>query len=102
MPRESDPPSHLALLGLLAPRPLHGYELHQEFSRELGRVWRIGLSQLYAQLKQLEEAGLLTAQTEPQANRPARKVYQLTAQGRLAFFEWLRQPTPYEIGRAHV
>ena len=95
MPRDSDLPSNRALLGLLTVRPQHGYELYQEFNRELGRVWRIGLSQLYAQLKQLEEAGLVTAQIEPQPNRPARKVYHLTSDGRQAFLEWLHQPTPY-------
>jgi DNA-binding PadR family transcriptional regulator len=75
--------------------PKHGYELHQEFSHNLGRVWEIGLSQLYAQLKLLEEAGLLTAQTEPQANRPPRKVYHLTPEGQEVFSDWVHQPTPY-------
>ncbi|MGD2207106.1 MAG: PadR family transcriptional regulator, partial [Anaerolineae bacterium] len=73
------------LLGLLMSKPSHGYELHQEFSRELGRVWRIGLSQLYAQLKQMAESGLVTVETELQANRPSRKVYHLTSQGKRAF-----------------
>lgn len=94
MPREATLPSNLALLGLLMARPQHGYELYQEFNRELGRVWRIGLSQLYAQLKQLEEGGLVTTKVEPQSNRPARKVYRLTSTGRKAFLDWLRQPTP--------
>lgn len=98
MPRDADLPSNLVLLGLLMARPQHGYELYQEFNRELGRVWRIGLSQLYAQLKQLEEAGLVTTQVESQSNRPARKVYHLTPAGRAAFLEWLNQPTPY-LGR---
>lgn len=83
------------LLGLLMQGPSHGYELHQELSRELGRVWRIGLSQLYAQLKQLEEAGLVAVQVEPQPNRPARKVYHLTAEGKQVFMDWVQQPTPY-------
>jgi len=95
MPRELDASPQPALLGLLMSQPKHGYELHQEFSRELGRVWQIGLSQLYAQLKQLEEAGLVTAQTEPQPNRPPRKVYHLTPEGRAVFMDWIRQPTPY-------
>jgi DNA-binding PadR family transcriptional regulator len=91
-----DPPSpQPVLLGLLMSAPKHGYELYQEFSRELGREWQLGLSKLYAQLKQLEEAGLITSQTELQANRPARKVYHLTPKGRAAFFDWLQQPTPY-------
>jgi PadR family transcriptional regulator AphA len=84
-----------ALLGLLMTEPKHGYELHQEFSNSLGRVWQIGLSQLYAQLKQLEEAGLVTVQTELQPNRPPRKVYHLTSQGREVFLDWVHQPTPY-------
>ena len=84
-----------ALLGLLIPRPKHGYELYQEFSRELRSVWQIGRSQLYAQLKQMEEASLVTIQTEPQPSRPPRKVYHLTTKGREVFAEWVHKPTPY-------
>jgi len=75
--------------------PCHAYGLHQAFERELGRVWRLGRSKLYAQLKQLAQAGQVTAQTEVQANRPPRQVYQLTPAGREAFLEWLHQPTPH-------
>ena len=95
MPRGTTASLQPALLGLLMIEPKHGYELHQEFNHNLGRVWDIGLSQLYAQLKLLEESGLLTAQTEPQSNRPPRKVYHLTSEGRDAFLEWVRRPTPY-------
>jgi DNA-binding PadR family transcriptional regulator len=79
----------------LLSEPKHGYELYQEFSRELGRVWRVGQSQLYAQLKLLAESGLVSVRIEEQPNRPARKVYALTPQGRAAFEEWVHQPTPY-------
>jgi PadR family transcriptional regulator, regulatory protein AphA len=95
MPRDPDISPQPILLGLLMSRPQHGYELYQEFIRELGRIWQIGLSQLYAQLKHLEEAGLVAAETEPQPNRPARKVYHLTAEGREVFRDWVHQPTPY-------
>jgi len=74
-------------------QPRHGYELYQELSRELGWVWRIGLSQLYAQLKQLEADGLVTARAELQATRPSRKVYHLTPVGQEAFLDWLHQPS---------
>lgn len=95
MPREVDASPQPVLLGLLMAEPRHGYDLYQEFSRELGRVWDLGLSNLYAQLKQLEEAGLVEARTELQPSRPARKVYHLTPEGRAVFLEWVRQPTPY-------
>jgi DNA-binding PadR family transcriptional regulator len=95
MPRDDTISPQPVLLGLLMSQPRHGYELYQDFCRDLGRVWRVGLSQLYAQLKLLEQAGLVMAQTEPQPNRPARKVYRLTAEGREVFLDWLHQPTPY-------
>lgn len=95
MPFTTDVSPQPAMLGLLMPGPQHGYELHQTFERELGRVWRVGRSQLYAQLKRMETAGLVAAQTETQPNRPPRKVYHLTPAGREAFLEWVHQPTPH-------
>jgi DNA-binding PadR family transcriptional regulator len=93
MARETDISPQPALLGLLMSEPQHGYELYQEFDRELGRVWQIGLSQLYAQLKQLEAADLVASTIEPQLNRPPRKVYHLTGEGREVFLDWVQQPT---------
>ncbi len=95
MARERDASAQAILLGLLLLQPRHGYELYQELSSELGRVWHIGLSQVYAQLKELEEAGLLGIEVAPQANRPPRRVYHLTPEGREFFMDWLHQPTPY-------
>jgi PadR family transcriptional regulator AphA len=95
MTRDTDVSSQPALLGFLMARPQHGYELHQEFTRELGHVWRVGISQLYAQLKQLEDAGLVDVETEPQPNRPPRKVYHLTPAGREAFLDWVHHTTPH-------
>ena len=95
MSRAEDAWAHPVLLGSLLSGPKHGYELYQELEHDLAGVWQIGLSQLYAQLKQLEEAGLVAAQTEPQPNRPPRKVYHVTDEGREVFLHWLHQPTPY-------
>jgi DNA-binding PadR family transcriptional regulator len=95
MPRTDDTWAHPVLLGLLMSGPKHGYELYQELEQDLAGVWQIGLSQLYAQLKQLQEAGFVDIQVEPQPNRPPRKVYHVTDEGRDLFLHWLRQPTPY-------
>lgn len=83
------------LLGFLMLGPRHPYELHQEFKRELGRVWHVGQSHLYAYLKQLAEAGLVTVKTEAQPNRPARHVYHITPAGQEAFLNWLHQLTQH-------
>jgi DNA-binding PadR family transcriptional regulator len=95
MPRDDGISPQPALLGLLMSRPKHGYELYREMSRELGQVWQIGQSQLYAQLKQLEDSGLVQAQIEDQPSHPPRKVYHLTPEGRAAFETWVHQPAPY-------
>jgi len=92
MPQENEITPQPVLLGFLMPGPQHPYELHQEFERELGQVWHIGRSKLYAQLKLLEQAGLVTAQIEPQLNRPPRHVYRITEAGRETFLNWLHQP----------
>jgi DNA-binding PadR family transcriptional regulator len=95
MSRDTALSPHPILLGFLMQGPKYPYELHQEFERELGRVWHIGQSHLYAYLKQLAESGLATVNTETQANRPARNVYHITPAGQAAFLNWLRQPTQH-------
>ena len=92
MSKESWVSAQPVLLGLLTLGPGHPYELHQELERELGRVWHVGLSHLYAYLKQLAEAGLVTVETEAQPNRPARNVYHITPAGQEAFVRWLHRP----------
>ena len=95
MPRDNAVSPQPVLLGFLMLGPRHPYELHQEFSRELGRVWHVGQSLLYAHLKQLAESGLATVETEAQVNRPARNIYHITPAGQAAFLDWLRQPTQH-------
>ena len=88
-----------ALLGFVRTQPTHAYEIHQrlEQAEALGLVWHLKQSQLYALLARLEEAGYLASTTEPQGNRPPRKVLQLTPSGHAAFTRWMT--TPVEHGR---
>ena len=95
MTQEPVPFPQVILLGFLMPGPQHGYRLHQEFERELGQVWYIGRSQLYAYLKQLAGAGLVRVETEPSDSYPPRKVYRLMPAGERAFQRWLKEPTPF-------
>jgi DNA-binding PadR family transcriptional regulator len=83
-----------ALLGFIFERPVHGYEIYQQVTAEDGlwQVWRLKQSQLYALLTKLEENGYIVAELQPQAARPPRKMYSLTAAGRAAFHAWLHSP----------
>ena len=58
--------------------------------------------QVYVTLNRLEKAGLVTSQQVGQADRPNRKVYELTAAGRARVMEWLEdtswpKPAPAEF-----
>jgi len=77
------------LLGLLAQKPAHGYELHQRLSEEFGHIWHISLSQTYNILKRLEKQGAIAGEDEEQENRPARRFFCLTDAGRERFDAWL-------------
>ncbi len=85
-------PLRFAALGLLMAGPQHGYRLHRRFGEAFGLIWKAGQTKFYATLNALEDEGLITATSEPQAGRPARRVYHLADAGRDAFLGWLHQP----------
>ena len=45
------------ILGLLNQQPLTGYDLTKAFDDEIGEFWQAQHSQIYPQLKRLEEQG---------------------------------------------
>jgi len=87
-------PAEHAMLGLVALRPRHGYELAAYFGPDgdLGMVCQLPMSLLYAQLKRLETLGLLEGTTEMQSNRPPRRIYRLTPEGDRELGHWLGEP----------
>lgn len=83
-----------AVLGLLAMEPRHGYELAKEFAPDtvLGDIVHLESGMLYAHLKKLERQGWVSAELEPQEARPARKVFNVTAEGRDELRRWMSEP----------
>ncbi len=92
---KTQPASEYALLGALMTVPRHGYEIRAFLRKGLGATWHIPTSQLYAQLKRLEERGDLRSGLEAQDSRPSRRVFELTAQGRDTFLAWVSTPTEH-------
>lgn len=70
---------------------MHGYDLHKQLAANLGAVWHLGLSQMYAILKEYETSGWLETIVAPQNARPARKMLNLTPAGKRAFDAWMKQ-----------
>ena len=87
-------PLDYALLGLISAEPSHGYRLQQEFSESapLGAVIRVEAPTLYAALKELAARELIVGREVAGGPRPARTVFELTAEGRETLEEWLAAP----------
>lgn len=79
-----------ALLGLLAQRPRHGYELHAAFEAVVGgeQNWDVKPAQIYTTLNRLEESGLVEEEAVEQDGGPEKRVYAITRAGRAALATW--------------
>jgi DNA-binding PadR family transcriptional regulator len=78
--------SRLMILGLLSERgPMHGHQIRRAAELANAEVWGgITGGALYAELRKLAGEGLIEAVREEKVGRrPARTVYQVTAEGRL-------------------
>lgn len=90
----------LALLGLLADSPLHGYELKKRLTGLLGTFRAISFGALYPALRGLTEAGLITQTDDPAAAGPAlqakraRITYAITAKGKTHLAALLAESGP--------
>jgi PadR family transcriptional regulator AphA len=86
-------PAEYAILGLLKERPMHGYEMFQQFEHgTLGQIVHLEMSQMYAFLKKLERLDYIEAELEPQGARPPRKIFHIQPEGEHIFLHWLTLP----------
>ena len=91
MSSQSEFPLEQALLGFLMQGPAHGYALHERAESELGRIWYMGMSNVYATLKDLETLGRVESRLDDEGY-PPRRVYAVTDAGRRSFLAWIREP----------
>ncbi len=81
-----------ALLGILAEKDQHGYELKAGFDAKVGEFWSLNFGQIYSTLDRLEKAGLATHDRQSQERRPDRKIFSITSEGREELRLWLATP----------
>jgi DNA-binding PadR family transcriptional regulator len=86
-----------SLLGFLLEGPRSGWDLARDAKREIGNFWNITQSQVYRELRNLEERGLVTA--EAATGSRERRPYAITDAGRDAFREWIALPPGEELIR---
>ena len=82
------------LLGILAKKPQHGYELKRTFEQITGGFWELNYGQIYQTLDRLESDGFVTFTVEQEDNVPDKKVYEITHDGRDALRTWIDNPEP--------
>jgi len=80
------------ILGLLSLKPYTGYELSKEFSQAMKHIWHTKTTQVYVELNNMEQKGWLVSHRVIQDDRPNKKVYTITEEGRLEFLNWLANP----------
>lgn len=85
-------PGEQAILGLLATRPMHGYEMARYFAGDLVDICPVEQSLLYTYIRNVEQRALVHWTEQRVGKRPPRKVYELTAAGRTEFTHWLGEP----------
>lgn len=84
------------ILGLLKAQPTHGYDLLGQFQSrdQLGRIWNMSASQIYAVLKRLEDADLIKGRQIEVEDAPSRVVYTITEQGESRLSAWMLDTDP--------
>jgi len=82
-----------AILVCLAEQPMTGYELARNFDTSIGFFWRADHQQIYRELSRLRERGSVEPEEVPQAGKPNKLVYSITANGRSALKAWSTRPS---------
>lgn len=78
-----------------------GYDIRRmSVDGEFSYFIEASFGSIYPALAKLEQDGLVTSRTEPQAGKPARKVYSITEAGREAFLEELNGPLAEDVFRS--
>ena len=81
-----------AVLGMLTLRPMSGYGIRATIGESIAYFWTESYGQIYPTLKRLTKDKLVTRRSEKVGGRE-RHLYAITAAGRDALADWLREPT---------
>lgn len=78
-----------ALLGLLGYSPMSGYDLNKMFRDSIDHFWHASISQIYRELGALESKGYLASEIKHQYDKPDKRIYRVTPEGKEAFRRWI-------------
>ena len=85
-------------LGILSQGDATGYEIKKQFENGYSHFYEASFGSIYPALARLTEDGMVSCVQQAQQKRPDKKVYTITAAGRLAFLDQLNKMP----GRDHI
>lgn len=81
-----------AILGFLNYRSMTGYELKKLFDRSVRHFWPADQGQIYRALNRISAEGWTGMEVVEQQDRPDRKVYHISPEGKTELRRWLLAP----------
>lgn len=96
------PTSSYIVMGLLSfGEPLSGYEIRKR-AHELSHFYPAPAhSQIYKELRRLEDNELVTAEDVPQDGKPDKQIFELTAAGTAVFQKWVQNTALDPVVQKH-
>ncbi|WP_417515058.1 PadR family transcriptional regulator [Minwuia sp.] len=76
-------------LGILTMSDATGYEIKKTFEQDLSHFYDASFGSIYPALTKMTDEGLMTCTEQSQEGRPDKKIYSITAAGRIAFMDAL-------------
>lgn len=86
------------ILGFLNYGRMSGYDIVKAFDSSLKFFWHAQNSHIYLELKKLEKKGYISGETVVQNDRPNKRLFTITDEGRKAFMDWLAE----DVGKESV
>jgi DNA-binding PadR family transcriptional regulator len=90
------PATAYVVLGLVAIRPMAGYELTGYAERSIGNFFPLTRSHIYSELDRLGRLGFLAATEVEQESAPTKRVFEITPAGSDTLRQWLEGTTMQE------
>ncbi|MGF1568742.1 MAG: PadR family transcriptional regulator [Nodosilinea sp.] len=81
------------ILAVLSHAPHSGYDISKRFEESVTCYWQASQQQIYRELGKMEQQGWVAFEKVPQAGKPDKKIYHMTAAGQTELRRWYAEPT---------
>lgn len=86
-----------AILGLLNYQDMTGYDINRYFKSSIAFFWHAQTSQIYKELNNLAKENWVENDLVYQSDKPNKKVYHITEEGKMELHRWLADADLTEI-----